>query len=117
MKIIRVYLGGDGQTHFEDVEWEERLTGDRAFARTDALRAGEANFAIQPPGFFANFHPAPSRRLFVMVSGSAEVTVSDGEARVIEAAGVVLFEDVSGPGHTMRVLGDAPRVALHVTLT
>ena len=28
----------------------------------------------------------------------------------------VLFEDVTGPGHTMRVMGDEPRVAQHVSL-
>lgn len=117
MKVIRVHLGDDGETHFQDVEWPEHPTPDGAFTRTDILKAGETNFATQPPGFFADFHPAPSRRLVTVVSGSAEVTVSDGETRVLRAGDVVLFEDVTGPGHTMRTLGDEPRVALHVSLT
>jgi uncharacterized cupin superfamily protein len=51
-----------------------------------------------------------------MVSGAAEVGVSDGEMRTINSGDVVLFEDVDGPGHTMRVIGDVDRVALHVSL-
>jgi quercetin dioxygenase-like cupin family protein len=117
MQITRVYLGSDGETHFEDVEWVERPVPDGSYTRTETREASETMFAVQPPGFFADWHPAPSRRLFVMVSGSAEVGVSDGERRVLKAGDIVLFEDVSGMGHTMRVLGDEPRVALHVTLT
>jgi uncharacterized cupin superfamily protein len=51
-----------------------------------------------------------------MVSGAAEVSVSDGETRTINTGDVILFEDVHGPGHTMRVIGDVDRVALHVSL-
>jgi uncharacterized cupin superfamily protein len=51
-----------------------------------------------------------------MVSGAAEVSVSDGETRTINAGDVVLFEDIDGPGHTMRVIGNVDRVALHVSL-
>lgn len=116
MKIIRVHHGPDGQTHFEDVEWAETPTPSGAYVRTDTRQAGITMFAIQPPGFFADWHPAPSRRLVTMVSGAAEVGVSDGETRTINAGDVVLFEDVDGPGHTMRVIGEADRVALHVSL-
>ena len=117
MRIIRVYHGDDGETHFEDVALETHRVEGPGFSRTRAFAADEANFAVQPPGFFADWHPAPSRRLFTMVAGSAEVGVSDGETRVIRTGDVILFEDVTGPGHTMRVLGNEPRVALHVRLT
>jgi quercetin dioxygenase-like cupin family protein len=116
MKIIRVYYGDDGQTHFEDVELETHRVEGPGFSRTEVLAAGETNFAIQPPGYFADWHPAPSRRYVTIVSGSAEIGVSDGETRSAVPGDVILFEDVTGPGHTMRVLGDEPRVALHVSL-
>jgi quercetin dioxygenase-like cupin family protein len=116
MKITRVYLGSDNQSHFEDVDWPEATVPDGTYTRTETRQASTTMFATQPPGFFADWHPAPSRRLFTMISGRAEVGVSDGETRVINGGDVILFEDVTSPGHTMRVVGDQPRVALHVSL-
>lgn len=116
MLIIRVHLGSDGQTHFEDIEWATTPTPNGAYVRTDIRKAGVTMFAIQPPGFFADWHPAPSRRLVTMVSGVAEIGVSDGETRKVNSGDVILFEDVDGPGHTMRVIGNADRIALHVSL-
>ena len=116
MKAIRVYDGNDGETHFEDVDLPTHAVANGTYERTETLAAAETMFAIQPPGFFADWHPAPTRRIFMMVSGSAEVEVSDGEKRTLAQGDVVLFEDVTGKGHTMRVIGDQPRVGLHVSL-
>ena len=116
MNVIRVYCGTDGATHFEDVAWPMAPTGVAGYDRSAVLPTGEMMFASQPPGYFADWHPAPSRRLFVLISGSAEIGVSDGATRRLGAGDIVLFEDVTGPGHTMRVLGETPRIAMHVTL-
>ena len=51
-----------------------------------------------------------------MISGAAEINVSDGESRTVNVGNVILFEDIDGPGHTMRVIGNEDRVALHVSL-
>ena len=116
MKVLRVFHGDDDQTHFEEVDLPlEPSTGPSSY-RTPQRPASMAMFASQDPGSLYDWHPAPTRRLFVLVAGSAEVGVSDGEKRTITKGDVVLFEDVTGPGHTMRVLGDTPRVALHVRM-
>ena len=116
VNVIRVYHGDDGESHFEDVDWpmETVVSGD--YVRSAPRRAGETTFASQPPGFFYDWHPTPSRRFFVMISGSCEIAVSDGEARTFTRGDVLLLEDLEGPGHTMRVVGDQPRVAMHVLL-
>lgn len=116
MKAIRVYSGDDGETHFEDIDLPTHPVANGTYVRTEMLAAAETMFAIQEPGFFADWHPAPTCRIFVLVSGSAEIGVSDGEMRTIEQGGVILFEDVAGKGHTMRVIGDVPRVGMHVSL-
>ena len=116
MKITHVYHGSDDQTHFEEIDWIETPTQDASYTRTEMRNAGITMFAIQPAGYFADWHPAPGRRLVTMISGSAEVGVSDGEKRTIGPGDVILFEDQTGPGHTLRVLGSEPRVALHVSL-
>ncbi|MDA1035677.1 MAG: hypothetical protein O3B65_02200 [Chloroflexi bacterium] len=116
MKAIRVYADTQGETHFEDVDLPTHAVANGTYVRTETRAAAETMFAIQPPGFFADWHPAPTNRIFVMVSGSAEVEVSDGEMRTLTLGDVVLFEDVTGKGHTMRVIGDDPRVGMHVSL-
>ena len=116
MKAIRVSADNDGETHFEDVDLPTHSVANGTYVRTETLPAAETMFAIQEPGFFADWHPAPTKRIFVMVSGSAEVGVSDGEVRTIKQGDVILFEDVTGKGHTMRVIGDVPRVGMHVSL-
>ena len=116
MNVIRVYSTDDGESHFQDVELPTSLVPSGAYERSAVRPAGETNFAIQPPGFFADWHPAPSRRFFVMISGVCEVGTSDGETRTFRGGDVLLLEDVTGRGHTMRVTGDSPRVAMHVTL-
>ena len=117
MHFNRVYHGGDGQTHFEDVDLPLPPTPDGTYQRSVPRQAGETNFVSQPPGYFNDWHPAPAPRYCVMLSDTAEVEVSDGEKRVLNGGDVVLFEDVDRPGHTMRVLGDVPRVAMHISLT
>lgn len=116
MKVLRVYHGDDDQTHFEEVDLPLEPSTGASNHRTPPRPASQAMFASQNPGSFLDWHPAPSRRLFVLVAGSAEVGVTDGEKRTITKGDVVLFEDVTGPGHTMRVLGGTPRVALHVRM-
>ncbi len=116
MHVNRVYHGDDDQTHFESVDLPFKPTDVPGYDRTAPQPTGEVMFASQPPGYFADWHPAPGRRYFVIVSGSAEIGVTDGEKRTVKPGDVVLFEDVTGPGHTMRVLGNEPRVAMHVTL-
>jgi quercetin dioxygenase-like cupin family protein len=117
MHINRVFHGADGQTHFEDLDVPMPPVPDGSYLRSVPRQAGEAIFVSQPPGYHNDWHPAPSPRYFVMLSGSAEVEVSDGEKRVINSGDVVLFEDVAGHGHTMRVLGDKPRLAMHISLS
>ena len=116
MRLIRVFEGNDGETHFEDIEWEETPTPSGKYVRTDMRKASETMFAIQEPGFFEDWHPAPTKRLFVMVAGTAEVRVTDGEMRTLHQGAVVLFDDVGSRGHTMHVIGDVPRVGMHVSL-
>ena len=116
MNVIRVYHGVDGESHFEDGDWLVEKVGSGDYVRSAPRRAGETTFASQPPGFFNDWHAAPSCRFFVMISGSCEIAVSDGEARTFTKGDVLLLEDLEGPGHTMRVVGNEPRVAMHVLL-
>ena len=119
MNVLRVYTGEDSQSHFQDLELPTSPVTDEnlaAYERSGLRPAGTVAFAIQPPGFFSDWHPAPKRRFFVLISGSMEVGVSDGEKRTVKGGDVLLFEDMGSPGHTRRTVGDEPRVAMTVSL-
>jgi hypothetical protein len=59
MEAICVYEGHDGVTRFEDVDLHTHAVADGTYQRTETLAAADTMFAIQPPGFFADWHPTP----------------------------------------------------------
>ena len=69
-----------------------------------------------PVGWFGDWHPSPRRQLYFNLSGRLAVEVADGEVRELEPGAVVLVEDLSGKGHTTRVLGGEPSTGAFVHL-
>ena len=62
-------------------------------------------------------HPAPYRQIFCCMSGSYEVTVSDGSVRSFPIGSVLLLEDTHGKGHSTRITSDVDALLFAVTLT
>jgi len=56
-------------------------------------------------GFAPDWHPAPRRQFVVLLTGAAQITVSDGETRSFRRGSVFLVEDTVGTGHQTRALG------------
>ncbi len=115
MKIVRIYTGDDGKSHFEDIEVEfseegpsgkltklESATGI-LFRETD----GDYNF---------DFHNAPRRQYVINLQGGVEIEVGDGSKRRLEAGAVLLAEDTTGQGHISRALDGQPRLSVFVPL-
>ena len=93
MKIFRWRDGGREIEHF----------GSRAFTHYRlALTNGESavNTIELGPGGLIGRHPAASRQLLVVVTGSGEVSGADGEFRPIAAGEAVAWE--SGEEHETR---------------
>jgi quercetin dioxygenase-like cupin family protein len=61
------------------------------------------------PGYDYDWHVAPRRQYIVMLEGSVEIRVSDGEARVFRPGDIVLVEDTEGKGHKSRSPDGKPR--------
>lgn len=51
-------------------------------------------------------HPAPFRMVQSYLSGTVEVTASDGAVRRLGPGSLLLLEDTHGRGHSTRVLED-----------
>ena len=99
--IIRLYTGDDGQAHFENLNVPAGET------ETVSLKPGaDMNFRSSPDGSFSDWHNAPRRQYAIFMSGGQmEVGIGDGTVRRFGAGDAVLFEDLTGQGHTSRSVG------------
>ena len=110
MAIVRLYTGDDGESHFEELDLATHPElGSLQAAKTVAFRTLEA-------GHFIDWHHAPARQFVFTVSGVMEIGIGDGSVRRFGPGDVLLAEDLSGRGHTMRIVGDQPRLSAAVPL-
>ncbi len=101
MGFVRVYTGGDGQSHFED---QDLLPSN--VERSIAQATTNLTFARSADGYFHDFHNAPRRQYAIFMSGGQmEVGIGDGTVRSFGPGDAVLFEDLTGQGHTARTVG------------
>jgi hypothetical protein len=112
MKLVHMYSGDDGQSHFVD--------------RTVAMKPsamGSTSDVLPAAGVFvrdtaggpqtADFHPAPRRQLVFLICGRVEYECGDGSTRELRAGDVLFADDLTGQGHRARVL-DSPRLQIFV---
>jgi hypothetical protein len=80
MKIVRVYTGADGKSHFEDVEVEIPKRG--AFGSISAMVPARGVLFREVDGDYdLDFHNAPRRQYVVNLTGSVDLEVGDGTRR------------------------------------
>ena len=110
MPYARIYSDDEGASHFEDVDPAfvpvEFAPPAPPLNVADPIPAHRVLFAEVPSGWTGDWHPAPARQFAFIMTGTVEVSVSDGEKRRFAAGSVVLLEDVSGQGHRTRVAGE-----------
>ena len=110
MGSIRLYTGDDGKSHIEEID-------PSSHPDWTALHNAKAIvFRASPPGSFSDFHVAPRRQYIITLSGEAEIGLADGTVHRLGPGDVNLAEDVTGHGHTTRVVGSVPRVTATVQL-
>src|SRR5438094_5144154 len=104
MSIIRLYTGPDGQTHIEELDpaAHPRLTSPQA--TTNIV------FRTAEPGRFSDWHNALRRQYFINLAGEAEIGLGDGTVHRVGPRHVTLAEDLTGKGHTTRVVDHVRRV-------
>jgi len=114
MQVVRVYSGRDGKSHFEEVElpYEKVASAER----TAQQSATGIQFRRTPPGNFSDWHTAPRRQYVITLEGQVEIGLGDGTKRIFKAGDVLLADDLSGQGHTTRVVGNRPRVSIAIPL-
>jgi len=115
MKLVRVYTGADGRSHFEDVTVDLDERGP--LGRISALWPGKGVMFREVDGDYAlDFHNAPRRQLVVNLTGSVDIEVGDGTVRRLGPGAILLAEDTTGQGHISRAVDGEPRTCLFVPL-
>ncbi len=109
VRVVRLYSGDDGESHFEDLEIPIEGGLSMAFP-VDTLDFREA-----PARHDADWHNASRRQFVVTTSGALEVEIAGGETRRLGVGDAMLAEDLTGHGHISRTV-EAPRRSIVVTL-
>ena len=97
--FVRVYAGEDGQSHFEDSELPDKDLDPVA------LKPGaEIFFRHFADGEFHDWHNESRRQYAFILSGEVQFKVGDASVRNLGPGGVFLGEDLTGQGHTSRMV-------------
>ncbi len=118
--FVRVYTGDDGQSHIEEVTPPLKPFVDTEGAHGEGTPLEPATgitFRLAPPGYFLDWHTAPRRQYTITLSGEVEVGVGDGTVMRLGPGDVLLAEDLTGQGHTTRVVSKEPRFSVVVPLS
>ena len=118
-KYFRVYTGDDGLSHIEesDLPFEAFLDTEGAWGDgTPMENAAGVTFRRNAPGYFLDWHCAPRRQYSIMLAGEAEIASSDGTVVRCGRGSILLAEDLTGKGHTTRVVGDQERLTVLIPL-
>ena len=106
MKIIKIYSGIDGESHFEEID----------MALDELHKAKGVVLRQMPAGDVQDWHPAPCRQYVVTLVGECEIEVTGGIIRKFRAGDIMLADDTSGHGHITRTSGDGPRIVAMIPL-
>ena len=110
MSISRLYTGADGQSHLEELD-------PAIHPELTTLHATKGVvFRTTQPGHFTDWHNAPRRQYVITLEGQMEIGLGDGTVRRFGPGHVTLAEDLTGKGHTTRVVGNQPRLTATIHL-
>ncbi len=115
MKVVRIYSGDDGESHFEDLELDLEDRG--AMGHISQLWRGSGVFFRTVKGDYnLDYHNAPRRQFVVNLTGSVDIEIGDGTVKRMGPGSILLAEDLTGRGHISRAVDGEPRECLFIPL-
>ena len=113
----KVVVKDDGGSAFEDAEIP--LTTQVVAQGTPSMRVGALESSsgvrfLQTDGFDSERHPAPQEQWVIVLRGTIEVEVSDGERRRFRPGDLLLVADTHGIGHATAAIGEPPLEGLFI---
>ncbi len=117
--FARIYTGADGRSHLEEIDphFQPFVDTEGAHGEGTPLEGATGiTMRRNPPGYFLDYHCAPRRQYTITISGEVEIGTGDGVVRRFGPGTVLLAEDLTGQGHTTRVVGNETRISVVVPL-
>ena len=108
VKIVRLFSGDDQEAHLED------LTSDQLVALLPRIIGDQTYLNRIPAGTFQDFHTSPQPQIIVQLSGAAEYLTADGSKASLTVGDILVTEDITGHGHTMRNPSDEARLSINL---
>lgn len=115
MKIVRMIPGPGDQSIMVDLDLPTPDTFKGSLTR--ALKARDVQFYIHPKGMVLDWHGVSSPRILIVLSGLLEIELGDGSKRRFGPGEFFLAEDMRGPGHISRNVGDGLLTVITLQLT
>ena len=82
--------------------------------RVGALESRSGVRFLQSDGFDSERHPAPQKQWVIVLRGTLEVEVSDGERRRFRPGDLLFVADTRGIGHATAAIGEPPLEGLFI---
>ena len=113
MRVVRVYTGDDGRSHFENVRVP--LEDNGPLGRISQLIRGSGVMFREVGGDYdLDFHNAPRRQFVVNLEGAVDIGVGDGTVERLGPGDILLAEDADGEvPHQPGGRRQTPTVPLH----
>ncbi len=120
MQYARIYASSDGESHFGDSELEfapdDFAPPAPPLDTTEFVKAKNFGYIRCPPGWFGDWHPSPERQVMLVLTGTWELSVSDGETRILTPGSITILDDTEGKGHQTRIVGENDGIVAVVQL-
>jgi hypothetical protein len=107
IRCIRIWTGPDGDSLFEEGQIA-LLQGERGDMLSPVLKAASISFRETLAGGQFAPHHAPALQLVLTLSGTLEFTTASGATFIIHPGDVLLADDLSGSGHSWRLIDEQP---------
>lgn len=115
MKMLGLFSGPDGESHFGEVDLPE-ITTAWGSVKSPIQECAGWEIGESPPGRFLDFHVARVPRVLIVLSGALEVGVGSGEVRRFGAGSALYAQDTTGRGHTSHFVGETPTRMLTIPI-
>ena len=102
----RLYTGPDLHSYVETMQ----------VSCLERCPVSEIYFRETAPGSVYALHTAPQKNYVLTLRGILEFTTSLGTTFILEPGDILLAEDVTGYGHSWRLLGRDPWIRAYITL-
>lgn len=114
MKLTRFHATENGESRFQEIEVPINTPRPDSFGHTilqsNAWPSPSIRFVELPANLDQSWHHAPARQMVVVLSGVVEVGTSDNQKRRCSPGQAFIADDLTGKGHTTRVVEGPARV-------